>query len=750
MADEPQPPIAAAPADLSELGVTYPSRAANTSLHVRPSATPHGPRSRTRSTTAADVVAPSSSSPQTSESGEHLDPVSSLHTSTPTKPEIMPVILETNPNPPSPGPGTIEEPGSQSPPQNPAVKTLRKLPALTPPPKISFESLPVRWKGLPLEAALWTFTSQELQNIVSRSIRSSASESFIRLLSLENLDQVLPAELERLDALKLTMQSKYKFLVHRRSMLLQAMNSHTSTPLTAKDAEDAMSIVGSLTVQLSKTVAECDEQVEELAKVYDQQAQISKILDVHWASALAIALRKLNSSYGKRTSDLKKARSRISQLEAELEDAWREAERLAREMDEYETAMNFYDEGEAVIAKAAIVSIPPSPAQRPQQMVPTYFTVESLSRTGSKVALTQSPSPEGQAFVQKLPESPSQTISTLTPIVLSREPSAPSSPSPNEAFLDTSADADAKASPANSVQRHENQSTPVVVVSDTASVRSKKSNKSTKSAKSIKSAKSSRLSIVSAARRRSYRTSEGSLRFHAHHKSAHARPQTPPSVPSVPPLPANTSKTSKFSTSLLSPKAFKTSKLFSATSTSAAPPVAGPRPISAGTSLSKRPQLGSTSSPARYDPQDPSTHSVVLDIRRRTSLEDLHIVDSPTAESFSLEDSNVTADDIYVLSRRRDAGGPEETARTPQHLSSDDLDLHSSANQKHPSNGIPSIWLQVDAPKTPAERVESLLQQGPKRNPYNKLKTLTKRYSLPFLLFNAKPSSPNQKAQRSA
>ena len=63
-----------------------------------------------------------------------------------------------------------------------------------------------------------------------------------------------------------------------------------------------------------------------------------------------------------------------------------------------------------------------------------------------------------------------------------------------------------------------------------------------------------------------------------------------------------------------------------------------------------------------------------------------------------------------------------------------------------PSKEVPSIWRSVDTPTTPAERVESLLRKGPKRNPYNKLKTLTKRYSLPFPLFNAsKASAPNLK-----
>lgn len=139
-----------------------------------------------------------------------------------------------------------------------------------------------------------TFTSEELQHIVSRSIRASASESFVRLLSIENLDKVLPAELEKLENAKLITQSKYRFLVHRRTMLLQGINSRASAPVAAKEREESASTISALAVQLSQTVAECDQQVGELAKIYDQQAQITKMLDVHWGSALAIALRKVS------------------------------------------------------------------------------------------------------------------------------------------------------------------------------------------------------------------------------------------------------------------------------------------------------------------------------------------------------------------------------------------------------------------------------------------------------------------------
>lgn len=127
--------------------------------------------------------------------------------------------------------------------------------------------------------------------MVSRAIRISASASYIRILSLENLDTVLPAELGRLDTLKVMTQAKYRFLVHRRTMLLQALNS--SSEITGRKDDDGIHVVNKLTAQLSQTMAECDLLMEDLLHVNDQISQITKMIDLHWASALAIALRKV-------------------------------------------------------------------------------------------------------------------------------------------------------------------------------------------------------------------------------------------------------------------------------------------------------------------------------------------------------------------------------------------------------------------------------------------------------------------------
>lgn len=146
-----------------------------------------------------------------------------------------------------------------------------------------------------LPCYIGTVDSQELQDLVSRAIRASARESFIRLLTIDNLDTILPAELVRLDELKTQTQSRYRFLVHRRTMLFHALNS--TNLAHQKDGEDGVSALAKLTSQLSETITECEQHLEEVMNINDQVAQINKLIDLHWGSALAIALRKVRRHF---------------------------------------------------------------------------------------------------------------------------------------------------------------------------------------------------------------------------------------------------------------------------------------------------------------------------------------------------------------------------------------------------------------------------------------------------------------------
>ncbi|KAL4062530.1 hypothetical protein J3A83DRAFT_1829191 [Scleroderma citrinum] len=199
-------------------------------------------------------------------------------------------------------------------------------------PTISFESTPIPWKGLPLDAAQWTLTSSELQDIVSRAIRLSAKESFIRLLSLQALDTDIVEEERRLSNERLSAQARWRFEVSRRTMLIQALNS-TATVLSSTPEGDKDNTLGPLITQLATIIASCDTQMSTILHIMDQQTQVSSLQHRHWSSALSIALRKLNKTCERQADELKRTLSKIQSLEDELDEAWKEAEAVAVELD---------------------------------------------------------------------------------------------------------------------------------------------------------------------------------------------------------------------------------------------------------------------------------------------------------------------------------------------------------------------------------------------------------------------------------
>jgi hypothetical protein len=340
-----------------------------------------------------------------------------------------PVTLYNYPLPPPPLPHKSGEPPdvdaqvdpTPSVPATPeaklSVKVIPKAASLIPPPQINFDSVPIPFKGIPLEAAQWTFDSAELQEVVSRAIRLSARESFIRVVSIETLDRSIVDEHERLATLKLTTQSKYRFQVHRRTMLLQALNS------SALGTPDP-STISNLAVQLSETSAQCDRLMEELLQVSDQQSQLTKVQDLHFASALAIALRKINKSYERKVTELRGAQERIEILEAELEDAWKEAERVAKEIDELEGGMSDFDgdegdEGygdEVTMHAAHMVGVTGKAVATSARLL---FSLEptdlSAPNTSAPTISTSKPSTPGSSALQVSTPDASEAIASVVP-----------------------------------------------------------------------------------------------------------------------------------------------------------------------------------------------------------------------------------------------------------------------------------------------------------------------------------------------
>jgi hypothetical protein len=282
----------------------------------------------------------------------------------------------TKPSTPTPGPSpnipSISQPTTPRPETPASIKSRSttlsvSAPASAPmqpiqqPPPIDFSSVPIPYKALTLDAAQWTFSSTELQAIVSRAIRASAEPSSIKLLPLQVSDKELGEEVERLERERMEVQAKYRFTVHRRTMLLQSLNAVASQPgggfsstlggtssstststspsaLTFSQAGAGLSPpspspASELVHRLAEIGVSLDTFAQALLRISDQLSQIRALQDVHAASALAVALRKLNASYARRTREVAGLRERVEQVEEERDEAWRVAEDLALEAD---------------------------------------------------------------------------------------------------------------------------------------------------------------------------------------------------------------------------------------------------------------------------------------------------------------------------------------------------------------------------------------------------------------------------------
>ncbi|KAG6827785.1 hypothetical protein H0H92_010478 [Tricholoma furcatifolium] len=629
--------------------------------------------------------------------------------------ESLPSIVEsvvTPPPPPEPSfrasPTPPPEPSfsanaSSTPPPTYKVIPILKPATLVQPPTLSFEQVPIQWKALSHDAALWTLDKTELQEIVAGALRRSAPETYIRLLSLENLNTALPAEVERLTNLKASKQTQYRFLVQRRAMTLQALNSSYMSPEKA-DPDEGISTASRLALQLSQTTADCDKLMSELLVISDQLAQISTITEHHYASALAVAMRKLHKSYKTRTDQLLEARSRIAQLEADYEEAWREAERVAKGIDEVEanaqsklievTMVNDDDEGDdaegeivdqdqqddeeggeqgeeddteeedleeevAVIETAEKMKIN---CRRASRIIPAEILIQSRRNTGHMEGLPMftpvSPMPRFSAAVALSSAAP--TIATVP------ESESESKPTPDTA---------------RSLGQDRDDAASIRSGKSVRSVRSVRSARSTKSTRSLRSPESTRLSLVSAARTRSTRVSKNNLRL--------SKPKNP-SHPPMPDLPVEF----------------------------------------AGITFPAQPLRAS--------------HHIWKDIEgrhslarsRRSSLGDLRparLSSTSLAPTLAMDDisirlqSQVTRpleDEIQVVRRT-----PPPVPRAPV----------------KPSVSIPNMRVASEIPKATAERSPSV--KSVKRTlevpvqTYHKLKNYTKRYSLPFPLFKSKSTS---------
>jgi hypothetical protein len=179
-----------------------------------------------------------------------------------------------------------------------------------------------------MEAAKWTFSSSQLQGIVSKAIKDSAQTSSIRLLKLESLENEIPEELHRLEMHRTDIKSKYKALTRRRATLFESLTFHL---ISSSDGDSTFAL--RVAEELSSVALSLDQLAEELHSTDYQLAQLNTLVQVHSKSALSMALRKLNASFLKQMADNNVLQERVTALEAERDEAWKHAEEIANEYD---------------------------------------------------------------------------------------------------------------------------------------------------------------------------------------------------------------------------------------------------------------------------------------------------------------------------------------------------------------------------------------------------------------------------------
>jgi hypothetical protein len=168
---------------------------------------------------------------------------------------------------------------------------------------------------------------------VSQAIRQSGQASSIRLLPQQAAFVEVPEELEKLNSLMHELRVQYRLQIRKRDVLLRAIDSY------AESTEFSSIALRSKLQELHETSVNLDRIAEELYCLRDQAAQLSRMLAVHQGSALAMALRKLHSSFLKRRAEVQSLKDHIYALETERDEAWAQAQQVARDLDDLNDAL---------------------------------------------------------------------------------------------------------------------------------------------------------------------------------------------------------------------------------------------------------------------------------------------------------------------------------------------------------------------------------------------------------------------------
>ncbi|KAF8452672.1 hypothetical protein L210DRAFT_3639154 [Boletus edulis BED1] len=198
--------------------------------------------------------------------------------------------------------------------------------ASKPPPK--FQTPPPKWRGLTLEAAQWTFTSAQLQEIVSQAIQQSFEGSSLRFLKPEILEGEIADELECLELQHMDVKAQYKALARKRWMLMGALAGHVEG-VAMSDATTAERTLE----ELAEVLSALDLRAEKMHDIVLQIAQLQRLREVHNTSALAMAVRKINRVFVRQMAEKERLQGQVDTLATERDEAWKHAEDIAQDYD---------------------------------------------------------------------------------------------------------------------------------------------------------------------------------------------------------------------------------------------------------------------------------------------------------------------------------------------------------------------------------------------------------------------------------
>ncbi|KAF9060802.1 hypothetical protein BDP27DRAFT_394017 [Rhodocollybia butyracea] len=179
-----------------------------------------------------------------------------------------------------------------------------------------------------MDTAKQTFTSSQLQAIVSRAIKQCAEASAIRLLHLETVDNDIPAELHKLELQQTEIKTRYKMMAGRRMDILAALTSHVD----GTQQEDPNATLGIINEVRDISVT-LDRLTQDLHAANEQVSQLTSLRDIHDASALAMATRKLNTSFLNQLAVSDNLQSQVLALKVERDDARKQMAIVANDFD---------------------------------------------------------------------------------------------------------------------------------------------------------------------------------------------------------------------------------------------------------------------------------------------------------------------------------------------------------------------------------------------------------------------------------